>query len=94
MGWVAYYLNAYYSGPYLKYSVWEQIKDILPSMTLALVMAIFVFLIGYLPIPSYALLPIQIACGAIIVFGVCETIKMEEYLQIKDIALNILHKQK
>lgn len=92
-GWIAYYLNAYYSGPYLQYSVWAQIKDILPSMLLSLGMAITVFLIGLLPISPYLLLPIQIATGAAIVFGVCEMTKLTEYMQIKDIALSILKKK-
>lgn len=93
VGWFAYYLNAYYSGPYLQYSVWAQIKDFLPSMTLAIVMAVVVYFIGWLPLPAYALLPIQIVCGAIIIFGVCEAIHLEEYLQIKQIAMNIMKKK-
>jgi O-antigen/teichoic acid export membrane protein len=93
MGWFAYYLNAYYSGPYLQYSVWAQIKDFLPSMTLALVMAVIVYFIGWLPLPVYALLPIQIVCGAVIVFGVCEVTKLDEYVQTKQIALNLLEKR-
>ena len=93
-GWFAYYLNAYYSGPYLNYSVLSQLKDILPSMLLALGMAVTVFFIGLLPLSPYALLPIQIITGAIIVFAVCELTKMEEYMQIKNIALGIIKKIK
>lgn len=93
VGWIAYYLNAYYSGPYLQYSVWAQIKDILPSLLLSLSMALVVYLIGLLPILPYLLLPIQIATGAAIVFGVCEMTKLTEYMQIKDIALSILKKK-
>lgn len=93
-GWVSYYLNAYYSGPYLNYSVWAQIKDIMPSMSLALGMAIVVYFIGCLPLSPYVILPIQLVCGAIIVFSVCEITKMEEYIQIKNIAFNILPQRK
>ncbi len=93
-GWFAYYLNAYYSGPFLQYSIWAQIKDILPSMALALVMAAIVYFIGWLPLSYYILLPIQVVCGAAIVFGFCETTKMDEYIQIKRIALNMLFKRK
>ena len=94
VGWFAYYLNAYYSGPYLNYSVYAQIKDILPSMSLALGMAAVVFLIGLIPLSPYALLPIQTITGAIIVFAVCESFKLDEYMQIKDIALGIIKKRK
>ena len=94
IGWISYYLNAYYSGPYLNYTIWEQIKDILPSMLLSLGMAIVVFLVGLIPLAPYILLPIQIVIGAIIVFATCEITKLNEYLQIKDIALSLLKKEK
>lgn len=94
MGWFAYYLNAYYSGPYLKYSVWEQIKDFLPSMLLALGMAVVVYLVGLIPLTPYALLPIQIAVGAAIVFTVCEIAHLEEYLELKQIVFGIILKAK
>lgn len=93
IGWIAYYLNAYYSGPYLNYSIGSQIKDILPAMLLALGMAIIVFFVGLLPISPYILLPIQIIIGAIIVFVLCEITKLNEYMQIKNIALSILKKK-
>lgn len=93
-GLIAYYLNAYYSGPYLKYSVWNQVSDLIPSISLSLGMAIVVYLIGLLPLSYYALLPIQIVTGAIIVFAVCEWIKLDEYTQIKRIVMDILFKRK
>jgi len=93
VGWFAYYLNAYYSGPYLDYTVWAQIKDIMPSLLLALGMAIIVFFMGYIPLSPYVLLPIQIVIGAIIVFTVCEITKLSEYLQIKDIVFSMIKKK-
>lgn len=93
-GWISYYLNAYYSGPYLKYSAWDQIRDLIPSMFLSLGMGAIVWLVGLLPLSPYALLPIQIAVGAVIVFAVCEWSKLEEYVQIKEIALNIIKRKK
>ena len=93
VGWISYYLNAYYSGPYLNYGVIEQIRDLLPSIALSLGMALIVYLIGYLPLSPYALLPIQIVCGAGIVFLVCEWTHLEEYMQIKQIALTILKRK-
>ena len=92
-GLIAYYLNAYYSGPYLNYSVWDQVRDLMPSFSLALGMGIIVFLVGLIPITPYLLLPLQIIIGATIVFAVCEWSKLDEYLQIKDIALNMLKRK-
>ena len=93
VGWFAYYLNAYYSGPYLSYSVWLQIKDILPSMALALGMAVIVYLMSYIPLIPYALLPLQILTGATVVFLFCEWFKLEEYIELKQIVMNIVHKE-
>jgi O-antigen/teichoic acid export membrane protein len=93
VGWIAYYLNAYYSGPYLNYGVWAQIKDLLPSFSLSLGMAVIVYIIGFLPLTPYALLPIQIICGAAIVFAVCEWRQLDEYMQIKQIALTVLKRK-
>lgn len=82
---ISYYLNAYYSGPYLNYSIKDQIMDILPSFFVAVIMAVPVYIISYLPLPSYILFPIQIISGAIIVITICELKKLPEYIELKNI---------
>lgn len=82
---ISYYLNAYYSGPYLNYSIKDQIMDILPSFFVAVIMAVPVYIISYLPLPSYFLFPIQIISGAIIVITICELKKLPEYIELKNI---------
>ena len=91
-GFIAYYLNTYYSGPFLNYSIKEQIKDILPSFGVAIVMAIPVFAMSFIPVDPFILLPLQIITGAIITIGICEAIKLPEYLEIKGIAMPIINK--
>ncbi|MEQ2912298.1 lipopolysaccharide biosynthesis protein [Butyricimonas faecihominis] len=91
-GFFAYYLNARYSGPFLKYSITEQIKDILPSFGVALTMALVVYVISYINISAMWLLLIQITVGALITFVLCELFKLEEYVEIKSIALSMLSK--
>ena len=74
-----------------------QLKDVMPSLVIALIMAIPVYLLTYLPISYYAILPIQIAVGALVTYGLCEWRKQEEYLQLKKIVLKyagkIIHKK-
>ena len=41
-GFVSYYLNAYYSGPFLNYSIKDQIKDIFPSFRIALIIQLVI----------------------------------------------------
>lgn len=93
-GLVAYYLNAYYSGPFLKYSTIEQIKDILPSLLMSLTMFIILYVIGLIQLSPYLMLPVQISVGAIFTFAICEIRKPEEYLELKTIALNAIYKIK
>lgn len=90
----SYYLNTYYSGPLLNYRITEQIKDVLPSLGIALLMAIPVYLISYIPLSEFAILPIQLLLGAGIVFVSCELSKLPEYLEIKQLALQYLSKIK
>lgn len=88
----AYYLNAYYSGPFLNYSVKEQIKDILPSLGIALLIAFPVFILSFLSISPYLLFPIQLIVGLFLAIFICEIVKLEEYREIKSIAFDYLKK--
>lgn len=89
---ISYYLNAYYSGPFLNYSIKEQVKDILPSFGVAITMAIPVFAMSFIHMNPFILLPLQIITGAIITITICEVTKLPEYLELKDIALSFCNK--
>ena len=93
VGFFSYYLNARYSGPFLNYSIKEQVSDILPSFIIALVMALPVYAISYLPLTPFALLPIQLLAGCLIVFLLCEKTRLEEYKEIKSILMSILKRK-
>lgn len=90
-GFISYYLNAYYSGLFLNYSIKEQVKDILPGFGVAVAMAVPVFAMSYLPMNPFILLPLQILAGAVITIGICEGTKLPEYLELKGIALPIFN---
>lgn len=92
VNWLALLLNSYYSGKKFKYTWWMQLKDIAPSLAIAFMMAIPVFLLSYLPISMYALLPIQIVVGFVVTIALCEWLKREEYLQLKQIVLDYSRK--
>jgi O-antigen/teichoic acid export membrane protein len=82
---IAYFLNSYWSGKLINYSMREQILDITPSFLLAIIMAIIVYFIGsLLPFSNFYILIIQIITGGIIVFSFCELTKMNAYIYIKD----------
>lgn len=93
VGFFSYYLNARYSGPFLNYSIKEQVKDIIPSFLVALFMALPVYAISYLPFNPFILLPIQLLAGLLITLALCEKIGLEEYKEMKSIAMNLLKRQ-
>lgn len=93
-GMFAYYLNSYYSGKFLNYSILTQIKDILPSLGIAVVMATVTYALSLLPLSPFILLPMQVMAGAGITIALCEYFKRAEYLEIRSMALSVLRKIK
>jgi teichuronic acid exporter len=88
---VAYYLNSYWSGRFIGYSTWEQVKDILPSFLLAIVVALCVFVAGQLlNITNLLNLIIQIVIGGVLTIGIAEVLFMKDYLYMKEIVLEKL----
>ncbi len=91
-GFLAYYLNAYYSGPAIDYAIKEQIKDILPSFCVAMSMALVIYAMSYIPISSFLLFPLQILAGAVITVALCKIVKLPEYMEIESIAMGLISK--
>ena len=88
----AFFLNTSYSGRSLGYSTWMQLKDMAPSYAVAFAVAISVYFLKYLPLSNWIILPLQIIVG-IAVFGVInETVKLEEYCEVKNIAFEYIRK--
>lgn len=93
-GIFGYYLNSYYSGKFLKYSIWAQVKDILPSFYIAVCMAVVIYMISLLPFSPFILLLLQITTGACITIVLCEWLKLSEYKELKSIVFSVLQKVK
>lgn len=91
-GVISFFLNSYYTGKKLGYSSWKQLKDVAPSYGVALAIAISVYFLKYLPFSHWVVLPIQIAVGILVFFAVCEAAKLNEYIEIKNIALSAINK--
>lgn len=85
VGIIAYFLNSHYSGRLLGYSSWMQLRDIAPSYTLAIAIALSVWFLKYLPLSYWIVLPMQITVGAAVFFACCKLFKMNEYKEIIDI---------
>lgn len=92
-GLFAYYLNSYYSGRMIGYPMFSQIKDILPSLGIAAVMAVPVYLISLLELSSILILFLQLCIGAAIVIFLSELFKLQEYLELKSIVLGFFKRK-
>lgn len=88
IGILSFFLNSYYTGIKLKYSSWMQIKDVMPSYTIAFIVAISVFFLKFIPISYFLILPLQMLVGMIVFFTICELFHIEEYAEIKKIIVS------
>ncbi len=91
-GLIAYFLNSYYSGKFLGYSSWMQLKDVAPSYGIALIVALSVWFLKYLPISNWIILPLQIIVGVIVFFLLCRITRIEEYEEVKNMILPFVKK--
>jgi len=88
---LAYVLFNHESNKILNYPISEQLRDIFPSFSLALVMSVIVYSVGYFsPFISVITLLIQISTGTLIVLITGELLKKKEYIFIKNTILNKL----
>lgn len=71
-----------------------QLKDVAPSYGVALVVAISIYLIKFFPISNYYILFIQIIIGTVVFFTLNELLKMQEYCELKEIAMKFLNDKK
>ena len=79
------FVNSYPNKKLLKYGYFEQIKDILPALLLAIVMGIVVYCIKFLIFNLWFLLLLQIIVGIIIYIGLCILFKIESFTYLVNI---------
>lgn len=85
---IAYYLNSYWSGKLIGYSVKEQIADISSPFFLAAGMGTLTFLAGiFIKSGPLVVLISQIITGGLVILVFSELIKLKPYIEIKSIVL-------
>ena len=87
-------INAWPNKKLLDYSFLEQMKDILPSILLAVGMGVVVYMIGYLNIPTLPLLIIQVICGGAIYVSGSSIFKLEPFLYLIGIIKPMIQKRR
>lgn len=93
-GFISYYLNAYYSSPAIGYPIKEQIKDILPSFGIAMLMCVVVYAMSFISITPFILFPLQFIVGMSIAITLSKKCELPEYIEMEDIAKHFFAKIK
>ena len=91
-GIISFFLNSFYTGKSLGYTSWHQLKDVAPSYGIALLVALSVYFLKYLPISNWIIFPIQIIIGVLVGIIVCEMTQLKEYLEVKGILWQYISK--
>lgn len=86
-------INSWPNKKLLNYSFFEQMRDILPAIGVAVVMGMAVLLLGKLPLPIVIILGIQILVGAVLYIGLSVWLHLEAFEYLKNIIMSIIHKE-
>lgn len=87
-------INTWPNKRLLSYSYIEQLKDILPSILLAIGMGVVVHFIGMLPVPTLPLLLFQVVCGVVIYIAGSALLRLEPYVYLQEIVKSMIQKRK
>ncbi len=91
-GIICFFLNTYYTGKKLQYSSWMQIKDVAPSYGVAVLVAFTVFILKFVPVSYWIILPVQMVIGLGVLYIVCQYIRLPEYLEVKSLLKKTISK--
>ena len=87
-------INSWPNKKLLNYSFFDQIKDIVPSIILALIMGFGVYFIGLMSLSTILLLIIQVVCGALIYLVGSAALKLEPFEYLKSIIMKHTKRRK
>lgn len=87
-------INSWPNKKLLDYSILEQMKDILPSILLAVGMGVVVYFIGLLNLPTLPLLLIQVVCGGLIYVAGSAIFRLEPFTYLLGIIKPIFQKRR
>ena len=87
-------VNASPNKKLLNYSYPEQMKDILPSMAISVIMGTVVYCVLFLGLVNWLTIIIQIVVGIVVYILLSEVFKLDCYLYLKNMIFGILKKRK
>jgi teichuronic acid exporter len=80
---IGYYLNTYYNGILINYSIKEQVLDLFPYLLLSTLMGGAIFAAGFLQFPNrWSMLVVQIASGCVLYVALCRALRLRAFMEI------------
>lgn len=92
-GVIASFINAYPNKKLLGYSYFEQIKDLLPTILIAVIMGMVVYFISYLPLNNLLILLLQCIMGIVIYILLSYIFKINSFRYIISVLKKTLKKE-
>lgn len=91
--YISLFINAYYSAKEISYSIWKQLKDILPLFLLSIFMGSFVFFIGVIS-PGNLIIKLifQVISGCLLYASIGWMFKMKEFIVIYSLLFQLFNK--
>ncbi|MEG0051018.1 MAG: lipopolysaccharide biosynthesis protein [Terrisporobacter sp.] len=93
-GIISTFINSYPNKKLLNYSYLEQMKDIMPSFIISILMGIITYSVRFLNMGNMFTITIQILVGAISYIVLAKIFKLECYIYLVDTLKGILNKRK
>ena len=94
-GIIALFVTSYFSKEFVSYSTKEQIGDIIPAVTISILMGIVVYISGLmLPLHNAVKLPLQVTIGVITYIALSKLARIEELDMVYQLIKPILQKLK
>ena len=80
---VAYYVNSYYSGSLVNYSLREQVRDVFPYLIMSVLMGGAVYAVGLLSFTNqWSLLLAQLGGGSSVYLCLCRAFRLTAFMEV------------
>ena len=88
LSFISFYLNSYYNGVLIDYTIWEQIQDLTAYLVAAVAMGIVVLGVALVPFPAvWMTLVVQVLTGVVVYTAICRIFRFSAFTEVYQIVL-------